>query len=172
MAKSANNHFSSYQVYTKLYNKFHTTFSHTSTKVLKGGDFLLYLLLEDQQQRVKTHHNLCGQVLFGIAFFTSLFGAREEKRREEKRRRDPTSLSCSQEQRQTISLTKLICYTHPLGHRVHKIKPTILNKTYVTHKLLGPLYLFTRIKPTILDKTYVTHEHWVLLFHKIKPTIL
>ncbi len=49
MAKSANNHFSSYQVYTKLYNKFHTTFSHTSTKVLKGGDFLLYLLLEDQQ---------------------------------------------------------------------------------------------------------------------------
>ncbi len=220
MAKNANNHFSSYQVSTKLYNKFHTTFSHTSTKVLKGRRLSF---LSSTWRPTKEGPNSSQFVwvvgLAWVTFFTSLFGAREEKRRE-KRRRDPTSPSCSQEQdklypsqnlyvtqdhwvimftrssqlfltklmsltsywvlfiysqdQSQLSLNKLMSLTNYWVLFIYSQDQANYPWQNLCHSqtIGSSLFIHKNQANYCWQNLYVTHDHWVLLFHKIKPTIL
>jgi hypothetical protein len=174
--------FSSYQVSTKSYNKFHTTFSHTS-KVHVKGRRLCFL---STWRPTIDGQNSSQFVWAGLGVHFLLHCLVQEKRREE----EAQLVLLVHKSKKTISLTK-VCHSRPLDHLVHKSKTTIPLTNLWNSWPLGPL--IHKIKPTNLDKlmslttigssysqdqanypwqTYVTHNQLGPIVCKSKTTIV
>ncbi len=166
----------------KSYNKFHTTFSHTS-KVHVKGRRLSFLstwrpTIDDQ--------NSSQFVWAGLGVTFLLHCLVQEKRRKE----EAQLVLLVHKSKTTISLTNL-CHSRPLDHLVHKSKPTILDKhmslttigsscsqeqdNYILQKLMSLTTIGSSCSQDQANypwQTYHTHDHWILLYARARQLSL